>query len=68
FYDAAQVFYKYRDLNDAKFTPLASTGVGVRLSLPVNVNVSADYGWQITHLAYAPPSNSRGHVKVVLAF
>ena len=68
FYDAAQVFYKHRDLNDAAFTPLASTGVGVRLSLPVNLNVSADYGWQITHLAYAPPNHSRGHVKVVLAF
>jgi len=68
FYDAAQVFYKHRDLNDAKFTPLASTGVGVRLSLPVNVNVSADYGWQITHISYATPTHSRGHVKVVLAF
>ena len=68
FYDAAQVFYKHRDLNDAAFTPLASTGVGVRLSLPVNVNVSADYGWQITHLSYAAPNHSRGHVKVVLAF
>ena len=68
FYDAAQVFYRHRDLNDMIFTPLASTGVGVRLSLAINLNVSADYGWQITHLAYAPPSNSRGHVKVVLAF
>lgn len=68
FYDAAQVFYKHRDVSDAAFTPLASTGVGVRLSLPVNFTVSADYGWQITHLAYAAPTHSRGHVKVVLAF
>ena len=68
FYDAAQVFYKHRDINDAKFTPLASTGVGVRISLPANFNLSADYGWQITHISYATPTHSRGHVKVVLAF
>ncbi len=68
FYDAAQVFYRHRDLNDVIFTPLASTGIGVRLALAVNMTVSADYGWQITHLPYRQPSNSRGHVKVVLAF
>ena len=68
FYDAAQVFYKVRDRNDAILTPLASTGIGVRLSLPVNFTLSADYGWQITHLSYAAPTHSRGHVKVVLAF
>ena len=68
FYDAAQVFYKHRDKNDAIFTPLASTGIGVRMTLPVNFTLSADYGWQITHLSYAAPTHSRGHVKVVLAF
>ena len=68
FYDAAQVFYKHRDKNDAILTPLASTGLGVRVSLPMNFTATADYGWQITHLSYAPPSHSRGHVKVVLAF
>ena len=68
FYDAAQVFYKRRDPNDVVFTPLASTGLGVRLTLPVNFTLSADYGWQITHLSYAAPTHSRGHVKVVLAF
>jgi hemolysin activation/secretion protein len=68
FYDAAQVFYKVRDRSDAILTPLASTGIGVRLTLPVNFTLSADYGWQITHLSYAAPTHSRGHVKVVLAF
>ncbi len=68
FYDAAQVFYKNRDPNDARFTPLASAGFGVRVTLPVNFTLSADYGWQITHLSYASPTHSRGHVKVVLAF
>lgn len=68
FYDAAQVFYKVRDPNDAVFTPLASTGIGVRMTLPINFTLSADYGWQITHLSYAAPTHSRGHVKVVLAF
>lgn len=68
FYDAAQVFYKNRDPNDARFTPLASTGLGVRITLPVNFTLSADYGWQITHLAYDTPQHSRGHIKVVLAF
>jgi hemolysin activation/secretion protein len=68
FYDAAQVFYKVRDRSDAILTPLASTGIGVRVTLPVNFTLSADYGWQITHLSYAAPTHSRGHVKVVLAF
>jgi hemolysin activation/secretion protein len=68
FYDAAQVFYKHRDANDARFTPLASAGFGVRITLPVNFTLSADYGWQITHLAYDTPEHSRGHIKVVLAF
>ncbi len=68
FYDAGQVFYKHRDANDARLTPLASTGIGIRLSLPINFTLTADYGWQITHLAYASPTRSRGHVKVVLAF
>lgn len=68
FYDAAHVFYKFRDANDIVLPPLASTGVGVRMTLPVNFTLSADYGWQITHLPYATPAHSRGHVKVVLAF
>ena len=68
FYDAAQVYYTHRDLNDIRFSPLASTGVGIRMTLPVNFTLSADYGWQITHLTYPSPTHSRGHVKVVLAF
>ncbi len=68
FYDAAQVFYLHRDPSDPKFSPLASTGVGIRMSLPANFNLTADYGWQITHLTYANPTHSRGHIKVVLAF
>lgn len=68
FYDAAQVFYKHRDVNDVRFTPLASTGFGVRVSLPINFTLSADYGWQISHLSYTSTKHSRGHVKVVLAF
>ena len=68
FYDAGHVFYKFRDPNDAVLAPLASAGVGVRMTLPVNFTLSADYGWQITHLTYANPTHSRGHVKVVLAF
>lgn len=77
FYDAAQVFYKFRDNNDVFITPLASTGLGVRLSVATNFTLSADYGWQITHfsrkptpgiLDYTTPTHARGHVKVVLAF
>lgn len=68
FYDTAHVFYKFRDVNDIVLPPLASTGIGVRMTLPVNFTLSADYGWQITHLTYANPTHSRGHVKVVLAF
>jgi len=68
FYDAGHVFYKFRDANDIVLPPLASTGLGVRMTLPTNFTLSADYGWQITHLPYATPAHSRGHVKVVLAF
>ncbi len=68
FYDAAQVFYRHRDINDVTFTPLASTGIGIRMGIPGLFNVSGDYGWQITHLAYPTQSHCRGHIKVVLAF
>ena len=68
FYDAAQVYYTHRDLNDIRFSPLASTGVGIRMTLPVNFTLSADYGWQITHPTFPTSTHSRGHVKVVLAF
>jgi hemolysin activation/secretion protein len=68
FYDAAQVDYKNRIPSDITFRPLASTGVGVRMSLATNFNLNADYGWQITHLPSATTEHGRAHVKVVLAF
>ena len=68
FYDAANVDYRYRVLSDAPFRPLASTGVGFRSSFGSNLNVTFDYGWQITHLPYPVTEHGRGHLKVVLAF
>jgi hemolysin activation/secretion protein len=68
FYDAGQVRETDRTYIDPKFAPLASTGFGVRMSVAANFSLSADYGWQITHLPYAHDDHGRGHVKVTLAF
>lgn len=68
FYDAASVDYKHRFPSDVAFRPLASTGVGLRSNFGPNLNVSFDYGWQITRLPTPATERSRGHVKVVLAF
>lgn len=68
FYDAAQVEYKHRDPSDIPFAPLASVGVGFRATLATNLSLSADYGWQLTHLPQVQPSRSRGHFKLVLAY
>lgn len=70
FYDAAQVRNKHFYSLDPSFVPMASTGVGVRMSWASNFSVSADYGWQITHLPAAQNENQhgRGHLKVSLAY
>ena len=68
FYDAAQVRNKHFNVYDAHFAPVASTGVGVRMNWASNFSLSADYGWQITHLPYAVTEHSRGHIKVSLAY
>ena len=68
FYDAANVRNKHAVALDPHFTPLASTGVGLRTNWANNFSLSADYGWQITHLPYAVTEHGRGHVKVTLAY
>lgn len=81
FYDYGTVSYKFRDTADLHLKPLASAGFGLRVSLPVNFSLSADWGWQINQRAAQgltqngqvvridPEAyNARGHVKVVLAF
>ncbi len=68
FYDAAHVFYRFRNPADIDLPPMASTGVGLRLNLPPNFIFSADYGWQITHLPYQTDRHGRAHIKAVLAF
>jgi hemolysin activation/secretion protein len=76
FYDFGTVSYKFPDKNDLHLKPLASTGVGLRLSLPVNFSLNADYGWQLNERARQSTGSridpedyhDRGHIKVVLAF
>jgi len=68
FYDAANVRLKERFATDAKFAPLASTGVGVRMNVGTYLNVTADYGWQISDLPYPVEEHGRGHIKVTLAY
>lgn len=68
FYDAAQAFFKHPSAFDAKYSPLASTGLGLRLSMQNQFSLNFDYGWQITHLPRGTTEHGRGHLKVVLAF
>ncbi len=68
FYDAANSRSRYAFDTDPKRKPLASTGVGVRMSIATNFSLSADYGWQLTRLPYAVEEHTRGHIKVILAY
>jgi hemolysin activation/secretion protein len=68
FYDAASSEAKVSFELDPKRKPLASTGVGVRMSLASNFSLTADYGWQLTHLPYEVEEHSRGHIKVTFAY
>lgn len=68
FYDAAQVWFHHRYGFDPAMTPLASTGVGVRMNVATNFSLNFDYGWQITRLPYVNNTHAYGHIKVVLAF
>lgn len=68
FYDAAQVEFKHPYAFDPKMKPMASAGVGIRMSVSSNFSFNFDYGWQITRLPYAHTDHCRGHVKVVLAY
>lgn len=68
FYDAASSEAKHPLLSDAPRKPLASTGIGMRMSLATNLSMSADYGWQLTKLPYPVNEHARGHIKVTLAY
>ena len=68
FYDAAHVRSKHGFALDAKYRPLASTGLGMRMIWANNFSLTFDYGWQITHLPYPVTEHGRGHVKVMLAY
>lgn len=52
FYDYGTVSYKFPALGtDLHFKPLASAGLSLRVSLPVNFSLIADWGWQINERA-----------------
>jgi len=68
FFDTGNVSMKHKYLSDNKQVALASSGLGLRMSLANNFSLSADYGWQLTYLPYTPTERSRGHVKVSLAY
>ncbi|HVU34798.1 MAG TPA: ShlB/FhaC/HecB family hemolysin secretion/activation protein [Opitutaceae bacterium] len=68
FYDAGNVQFKHRFYFDPQMRPLASAGLGLRLSVDSNFSLNFDYGWQITHLPYANDTHGYGHVRVTLAF
>jgi hemolysin activation/secretion protein len=70
FYDVAQLWLKHRYAFDVPMRPLASAGLGLRMSVSNNFSLTFDYGWQITHLPelYRNTQHGQGHIKVVLAF
>lgn len=68
FYDAAKVRNRQTVAFDVTSHPVAGSGVGVRMNWANIFSLSADYGWQITHLPYAHDDHGRGHIKVSLAY
>lgn len=68
FFDVAHVRLHRRTVLDPELTALGSAGLGVRASISTNLQISADYGWQITDLPYRSSERSRGHLKATLAF
>ena len=68
FYDAASSRSRYAFDTDPKRKPLASAGVGVRMSLATNFSLNADYGWQLTRLPFQVEEHARAHIKVILAY
>jgi hemolysin activation/secretion protein len=74
FLDVGRVRYHKRFGSDVILGSLASTGFGVRSSLASNFSLSFDYGWQLLHQPRqalqpkAPSLDSRGVIKLVLAF
>jgi hemolysin activation/secretion protein len=67
FLDMGKVSAHQTFATDPKRVTLASSGIGVRMSLATNFSLSADYGWQITYLPYSL-YKSRGHIRATLAF
>jgi hemolysin activation/secretion protein len=78
FYDTGQVFYKRHypvidrgrvvGFDDQSLRPIASAGVGLRMSIANNFNLTFDYGWQVTHRQLPADNRGFGHIKVVLAY
>jgi hemolysin activation/secretion protein len=69
FFDMGNTGVHEKFATDPKHVPLASAGVGLRMSLATNFSLSADYGWQITYLPFKTEEKPhRGHIKATLAF
>jgi hemolysin activation/secretion protein len=68
FYDVGHAAYQHSYPADLRFSPLASTGLGLRMTLPANFGLTFDYGWQITTTDRPTERHSGGHLKATLAF
>lgn len=68
FYDAANSEAKVSAQFDPVRRPLASAGLGVRMTLATNFSLQADYGWRLASLPYPEISGSRGHIRVSIAY
>ncbi|MGH7943459.1 MAG: ShlB/FhaC/HecB family hemolysin secretion/activation protein [Opitutaceae bacterium] len=68
FFDIGDTAVRHRFASDGRHSTLASTGVGMRMSLATNFSLTADYGWQLTELPYPVEEHSRGHIKVTFAY
>ena len=68
FWDCSHVSVKHPYAGMVPLDKIMSTGVGIRSNLASNLNLSADYGWQILQTTLGQPRRDRGDIQVTLAY
>jgi hemolysin activation/secretion protein len=68
FWDCSHVSVKHPYAGMVPLDKIMSTGVGIRSNLASNLNLSADYGWQILKTTLGQPRRDRGDIQVTLAY
>ena len=68
FFDYAHVVYKDRIPSDIPLDPLSSAGVGLRCAAGSNLNITADYGWQISRVWVPQKEHGMGYLRATLSY